>query len=236
MDAKQLLGERLFKKAFHKHSLLGDKKFFNPHDVALSKDLLDNYQEIKKEVDAILARYDDLAVFQNISANQSYIVNDDKWRMFFFRVFGVNVKKNQSITPVIASVINKHDNIVSAYISVLGPQTYLNPHHGPWSGIIRMHLGVVVPGHNQCALIVEGETYHWKEGEIVLFDDTFEHMALNATDKPRAILFFDIDRPLPQPWKFFGWLVTRLTLFTPYCIKGYLEHRKWQKQFFKERK
>lgn len=228
------LGEYLFGKLFHKHSLLGDKKFFNAHDLPIAKDLEDNFEAIKVEVESILRKYDDLAVFQNISPNQAYIVNDTNWRMFFFKVFGMKVKRNQLYTPVISSIVNKHPNIVSAYVSVLGPTTYLNPHKGPWSGIIRMHLGVVVPGDKDCVLLVEGEAYHWKEGEVVLFDDTYEHMAINPTDKPRAILFLDILRPLPQPLKFFSWLGTMLSWFTPYAIKGFIEHNKWQKKFFKD--
>jgi beta-hydroxylase len=96
-----------------------------------------------------------------------------------------------------------------------------------------MHLGVVVPGHNECTLIVEKEPYHWKEGEVVLFDDSYEHMAINNTNEPRAIVFLDIMRPLPQPWKFLNWLCLKMALLTPYVINGYFKHRKWQKRFFK---
>ena len=224
--------EKLLRKAFHKHSLLGDKTFFEPHVLPMAKDLEDNFSEIQKEVKNILARYDELAVFQTISPNQAYIPIDDKWRMFFFKAIGFSFKKNHKVAPVTASIINKYPEICSAYISVLGPKTYLNPHRGPWSGILRMHLGVVVPGHNECTLIVEKEPYHWKEGEVVLFDDSYEHMAINNTDEPRAIVFLDIMRPLPQPWKFLNWLCLKLALLTPYVINGYFKHRKWQKRFF----
>ena len=234
MDIKVSLGEKLFGKAFHKYSLLGDKIFFNPYVLPVAKELEDNFVEIQKEVKAILARYDDLVVFQSVSPNQAYIPIDDKWRMFFFKAVGIGFKHNQKIAPTIAKIVNKYPDICSAYISVLGPKTYLNPHRGPWSGIIRMHLGAVVPEINKCTLIVEKKPYHWKEGEVVLFDDTYEHMAINDTDKPRAIVFLDIMRPLPQPWKFFNWLCLRLALFTPYVINGYFKHRKWQKLFFKD--
>ena len=227
-----MVAEKLLGKAFHKHSLLGDKTFFEPHVLPMAKDLEDNFSEIQKEVKSILARYDELAVFQTISPNQAYIPIDDKWRMFFFKAIGFSFKKNHKVAPVTASIINKYPEICSAYISVLGPKTYLNPHRGPWSGILRMHLGVVVPGHNECTLIVEKEPYHWKEGEVVLFDDSYEHMAINNTDKPRAIVFLDIMRPLPQPWKFLNWLCLKLALLTPYVINGYFKHRKWQKRFF----
>ena len=39
------LGERLFGGLFHKYSLLGDKKSFNPHDLPVAKDLEDKYKD-----------------------------------------------------------------------------------------------------------------------------------------------------------------------------------------------
>jgi hypothetical protein len=39
----------------------------------------------------------------------------------------------------------------------------------------------------------------WKEGEVFVFDDTFEHEVWNDTDEERVILLFDFDRPM-------GWL------------------------------
>jgi aspartyl/asparaginyl beta-hydroxylase (cupin superfamily) len=232
-DIKLPLGERLLGKAFHRHSLLGDKMYFDPYVFPIAKELEDLYPEIKLEVERILARYDDLVVFQDVSPNQAYIPTDDKWRMFFYRAMGVNFKQNQTFAPVVSNLIKKYPEIVSAYISVLGPKTYLNPHKGPWSGILRMHLGVVIPKNGYCALIVEGVDHVWEEGKTVLFDDTYEHTAVNATDEKRAIVFLDIMRPLPQPWKFLNWLATKLSLLTPYIISAYWRHRIWQGSFFR---
>ena len=233
MDIKVSLSERLLGKAFHKHSLLGDKRYFDPHVFPFAKQLEDDFKAIKAEVQKILDRYDDLVVFQDVSPNQAYIPIDDKWRMFFFRAMGVDFKENQKYAPEIAKILKKYPEICSAYISVLGPRTYLNPHKGPWSGILRMHLGTIIPKKGYCALIVEGEDHVWQEGKTVLFDDTYEHMAVNSSDEARAVVFLDIMRPLPQPWKALNWLTLRLSLLTPYIISAYWRHRKWQKQFFK---
>ena len=232
MDIKLSWAERLLGKWFHKYSLLGDKPFYNPHVFEVAKELEDNYPKIREEVEAILKRYDDLVVFQDVSPNQAYIPIDDKWRMFFFKVMGMSFKAHADIAPVTASIIAKHKDICSAYISVLGPKTYLNPHRGPWSGILRLHMGAVVPGTRNCVLVVEGTSYFWREGETVLFDDTFEHMAFNTSDKPRAIVFLDIMRPLPQPLKALNWLCMYLSWLTPYIMGGYFRHRAWQKKFF----
>jgi aspartyl/asparaginyl beta-hydroxylase (cupin superfamily) len=64
----------------------------------------------------------------------------------------VNFGRNQNFAPETFKILNKHKDVISAYISVLGPRKMLMPHEGPWSGILRMHLGVVIPGNNECTL------------------------------------------------------------------------------------
>lgn len=226
--------ERLLKKPFHKYSLLGDKKFFDPYVLPVAKELEDNFPAIQAELKDILKRYDDFAPFQSISPDQAYISNDDKWRMFFFKAAGVNFGRNQNFAPKTFEILNKHKDVISAYISVLGPRKMLMPHEGPWSGILRMHLGVVIPGNKECTLVNGGEKYHWEEGKVVLFDDTYEHIAVNETDEIRAILFLDVMRPLPQPWKFINWAILRLSILFPYIWIPYFRHRRWEKKFYGE--
>jgi beta-hydroxylase len=226
--------ERLLKKPFHKHCLLGDKKFFDPYHFPVAKQLEDNFPAIQAEIKAILQRYDDFAPFQSISPDQTYISNDDKWRMFFFKAANVNFGRNQQFAPKTFEILNQHKDVISVYISVLGPHKMLMPHEGPWSGILRMHLGVVIPGNKECTLVNGGEKYHWEEGKVVLFDDTYEHIAVNETDQIRAILFLDVMRPLPQPWKFINWAVLRLSVLFPYIWIPYFRHKRWEKQFYGE--
>ena len=226
--------ERLLKKPFHKYCLLGDKKFFDPYVMPVAKELEENFPAIQVEIKDILKRYEDFAPFQSISPDQTYISNDDKWRMFFFKAANVNFKRNQAFAPKTFEILNKHKYVISAYISVLGPRKMLMPHEGPWSGILRMHLGVVIPDSTKCTLVNGGEKYHWEEGKVVLFDDTYEHIAVNETDQIRAILFLDVMRPLPQPWKFINWAILRLSVLFPYVWVPYFRHKRWEKQFYGE--
>jgi len=228
--------ERLLKKTFHENCLIGDKRYYDPHYFAVAKELEDNFEYVQKELLGILERYDGFAPFQTISPDQTYISNDDKWRMFFFKGAGINFKRNQSFAPMTMEILNRHKYVISAYISVLGPNKMLMPHEGPWSGIFRMHLGVKIPGKNQCALVVGGETYHWEEGKTVLFDDTYEHIAANMTDEIRAVLFLDIMRPLKQPWAAINWTVLKLSRIFPYVWIPYFRHKKWEKEFYSEDK
>ena len=43
-------------------------------------------------------------------------------------------------------------------------------------------------------MLVE-QRYWWKDGELVIFDETFIHEARNDTETARLILFCDITRP-----------------------------------------
>lgn len=39
------------------------------------------------------------------------------------------------------------------------------------------------------------ETRPWREGEVVVFDDSIEHEAWNLSTELRAVLIFDVWRP-----------------------------------------
>jgi beta-hydroxylase len=57
-------------------------------------------------------------------------------------------------------------------------------------------LGLKTPNSERCRITVDGQTYWWKDGEGVLFDETFLHRAENDTDQDRLILFCDVERPM----------------------------------------
>jgi beta-hydroxylase len=48
----------------------------------------------------------------------------------------------------------------------------------------------------ECRIFVDGEPYTWRDGEDLLFDETFVHYPENTTSDTRIILFCDVERPL----------------------------------------
>jgi aspartate beta-hydroxylase len=81
----------------------------------------------------------------------------------------------------------------SALFSLLRPGARIPPHHGFMNTRVIGHLPLIVPPN--CALRVGNETRVWREGEVVLFDDSIEHEAWNASSEPRLVLIFDVWRP-----------------------------------------
>ena len=115
-----------------------------------------------------------------------------------------------------ADLIRRLPGIYTAFFSVLEPHQKLAPHFGDCKGFLRYRMGVLVPNNNEdgkCwirinapasdnarrdrSLIEKGERYCWKNGEGVVFDDTYLHEAANDSEQVRVVLWFDFRRKLP---------------------------------------
>jgi len=225
--------ERLLRPIFRKKSLVGNSVYFDKQDFPITQVLEDNYAIIKSELEPLMRRAVDFAPFQDISPDQTFISNDDKWKMFFLKAGTVRFKKNCAQVPKTMAILDQHRNVVSAYFSVLGPHKMLMPHEGPWCGIIRIHLGLIIPkGGTGCVLVCGEQEYRWEEGKTVVFDDTYEHIAVNMTDSDRVVLFLDYMRPLPWPWSWLNWLVVKGARFLPYFRIPIKRHKAWEQKFY----
>lgn len=85
----------------------------------------------------------------------------------------------------------------SILFSRLSPGARIPPHTGVLNTRLICHLPLVVPP--DCGFRVGGQTRQWKEGKLLVFDDTVEHEAWNESDRDRIILIFDVWRPELDP-------------------------------------
>lgn len=77
--------------------------------------------------------------------------------------------------------------------SRLSAGAHIPPHTGALNARLICHLPLIVPAG--CAFHVGGERREWHEGELLTFDDTVEHEAINQGTSDRIILMFDVWRP-----------------------------------------
>jgi beta-hydroxylase len=133
----------------------------------------------------------------DIFVEQKKIADADTWQSYMLTMFGYRINEHLEACPFTARMI-QDGRISSAMFSVLKAGTSIKPHKGIFKGVIRAHLGLIVP-EGECYIKVDGRSYSWKEGEMVFLDDTFLHEAVNNTDQDRVVLFLDIIRPLPFP-------------------------------------
>ena len=87
---------------------------------------------------------------------------------------------NRARCPATVAALEKVPGVLQAFFSVLDPGKCIPAHDGPYVGYLRYHLGLRVPAENPPQIRVAGQPYTWKEGESVMFDDSWPHAAVGA--------------------------------------------------------
>jgi beta-hydroxylase len=121
------------------------------------------------------------------------------WKRFYLKWYADFLPSAATLCPKTTELLAKIPSINAAMFTLLPPGSRLGAHRDPFAGSLRYHLGLVTPNSPECHIIVDGEKYYWKDGEAVMFDETYIHHAENRTDVTRVILFCDIERPLSNP-------------------------------------
>jgi aspartyl/asparaginyl beta-hydroxylase (cupin superfamily) len=89
------------------------------------------------------------------------------------------------------------------------PRTAEPGHDGWFDPSATMRTGSSTEA-DPCRLMVDGQAYRWRNGEHVLFDDTYTHDVRNLSDRPRVVLFCDVERPMKtaSAQRFNKWVCT----------------------------
>ena len=197
------LGERILvpiERFIGKRSLVGDATFFPLERFPWVGHIEDNWMVIRDEAERLLEDQAGLASFQEISKDQIEITDDDRWKTFFIYGYGFEAKLGVQMCPQTAALMRQIPGMTTAMISILSPRKHILDHRGPYKGVLRYHLGLIVPKDAEsCRIRVGEDIRHWQEGKSMIFDDTFNHEVWNDTDETRVVLFVDVLRPLPFP-------------------------------------
>ncbi len=121
------------------------------------------------------------------------------WKRFYLKWYEDFLPSARDLCPRTAQLLSTIPSVNAAMFALLPPGARLPLHRDPFAGSLRYHLGLATPNCEKCRIIVDGELYYWKDGEAVMFDETYIHRAENQTDVQRLILFCDIERPLSNP-------------------------------------
>lgn len=163
------------------------------------KILQDNWEMIRDEAinlnkEAHIKAYADL---DDLGFNSFFRTG---WKRFYLKWYGANLKSAEQLCPKTLALINTLPNVKGAMFTMLPPGARLGKHRDPYAGSLRYHLGLVTPNNDDCYISVDGQKYSWRDGEAVMFDETFIHYAENKTDQNRIILFLDVKRPVDFKW------------------------------------
>ncbi len=162
-------------------------------------EIRDNWQSIRDEGEALLA-------LQQIKASDSY--NDagfnsffkTGWKRFYLKWYDEAHPSAITLCPNTTALLRSIPSIKATMFASLPDGSRLPRHRDPYAGSLRYHLGLITPNDDRCFIEVDGERYSWRDGEDVVFDETYIHYAENHSGQSRLILFCDIERPMIWRW------------------------------------
>lgn len=185
-----------------------------------------NFDIIIQEYEEYRKLYGEVTSFAEIDKKyQGFVKDKGPWRTQWLRIYGVDTCYARYFPKTFELFNNWEYEATSIMISRLAPGQTLPAHLGATKLVLR-HLMVVKTETEPepSALYVgkchekpqncELKKYPWeKEGQELVFDDSFWHMADNPTNKERIALFTDIKREMR------GWREQLIYDFIMYVIK-----------------
>jgi aspartyl/asparaginyl beta-hydroxylase (cupin superfamily) len=191
---------KLLAKLYSRQGKVPDLAIIPTEHFPFIAELEANWQAIRAELEPILRDRETIPHLDKISPDQARISHSQKWRAYFLFGMGEELAGNTRRCPRTAELLRKVPGLRSAWFSILGPRYKLKRHRGITKGVLRAHLGLIVPREWQnCRMNVDGEVVRWREGKCFVFDDARLHHVVNGTDEERVILLFDFDRPMRWP-------------------------------------
>jgi ornithine lipid ester-linked acyl 2-hydroxylase len=176
--------------------------------------LRDNWRVIQEEARALLADVESIPEFHQVDRLQRLISAKDNvaWRTFFFKGFDKWLPQNCALAPRTAEMLRRLPSISTAMFSIIDGGKHIPPHVGFFKSVLRYHLALMVPGDAPVYIVVNGQEYRWREGEDVLFDDTYPHEVWNKSRERRVVLFCDVlrDKTLPPLFRSLNRLMFRM--------------------------
>lgn len=125
------------------------------------------------------------------------------WKRFYLSWYNEPVASAARLCPKTTEILSQVPEIKGAMFAMLPPGARLVKHRDPYAGSLRYHLGLQTPNDDGCYIDVDGQRYSWRDGEAVMFDETYIHYAENTTEQNRIVLFLDVKRPVsfaPVDW------------------------------------
>lgn len=215
-------------------SVLPDNPIYDTADFPWAAELQRHWRLIRAELDQVLVYREQMPSFHEILKEAGTITTDDTWKTFFLQGAGMDCAENAKRCPQTMRLLAQIPGSSTAFFSILSPGKHIPAHRGAYNGVLRFHLGLLVPEpRERCRIRIGDEFRNWNEGEALIFDDSFNHEVWNDTNGWRVVLFVDFARPLRQPWHWLNRSLIGLGALAPFLREAGQKQRAWEKKFYK---
>jgi beta-hydroxylase len=233
------IGERVLapvESFIGRRSLVGDATFFSLERFPWVAHIEENWEVIREELEAVLLDREALPNFQDISKDQIEITDDDRWKTFFLYGYGFRAQLGTEMCPRTAALMERIPGMTTAMFSILSPHKHILAHRGPYKGVLRYHLGLIVPEDAEaCRIRVGEDVRHWEAGRSMIFDDTYDHEVWNDTEETRVVLFVDVLRPLPRAESAINRAIVKAIGWSPFVLDAKRNQEAWERRYRERR-
>jgi hypothetical protein len=181
---------------------LSIQPFWNAQDFDWAGKLEEAYPSIVKEFDQVTKNMEELkAKGNNIWAGA---LTDDAsaygrdWKTLVLMNRGIWDETNAKLFPKTATAIHKSGiPVTEAFFASMKGPSKIEQHSDFTNFVLTSHLALKIPcnGENKCRIRVGDETREWINGNVMVFDTSLMHDAINETDEMRYILMFRVWHP-----------------------------------------
>ena len=119
---------------------------------------------------------------------------------FYLKWYDSVLPSARGLCPRTSALLQSIPSIKLATFVDMRPGTRLEKHRDPYAGWLRCHVSLATPNDDACFIEVDGQAYVWRDGQAMVFDETYVHWAHNGCDTSRLILLCDIERPMRFRW------------------------------------
>jgi aspartyl/asparaginyl beta-hydroxylase (cupin superfamily) len=191
----------------------GEKTFFDPKSFPWVPAVEADWTAVRKELESVMARREDIPNFQDISDDQNVLTEGEQWKTFWLYAYGEKAEENCARCPETVRVLQRIPGMKSAMFSILAPRKHIPEHRGMYKGVL------IVPGPDgSCRIRVGNDVQSWREGKSMIFDDSHPHEVWNDCDSYRVVLFVDFLRPVFFPASLLNrviiWTIARTSSIT----------------------
>jgi beta-hydroxylase len=123
----------------------GDPHIYDTRQFPWVVEIEREWQCVRKELDAVMTFRDQMPSFQDILKEVGAIQSDNNWKTFFLAGIGMDCTENRKRCPETVRLLGKIPGMTTAFFSILSPGKHIPAHRGAWNGILRLHLGLMVP-------------------------------------------------------------------------------------------
>jgi aspartyl/asparaginyl beta-hydroxylase (cupin superfamily) len=212
----------------------GDPPIYNSATFPWAAEVEAGWKAVRAELDQVMKYRDQIPSFHEILKEVTTITTDHNWKTFFLAGIGMNCEENARRCPETMKVLRKIPGMKTAFFSILSPRKHIPAHRGAFNGILRLHLGLLVPEpREQCRIRIGNDYRHWTEGKTLIFDDTFNHEVWNDTEGYRVVLFVDFARPLKFPFHQMNEALLNVGALAPFLREAGDKQKMWEKKFYK---